>query len=142
MKPKTAELILKWLLRLDGAFMMLAIIAVFMPSTLMQVIHERLGLGEMPTGPIVEYLARSCSMLYAIHGVIVFAISFNMPRYWQLVRLVAILHVAIGLTLIGIDLKSGMPWYWISFEGPSITLAAIFMVWLWYRASSKIDQVQ
>lgn len=81
MKPKTAELILKWLLRLDGAFMMLAIIAVFMPSTLMQVIHERLGLGEMPTGPIVEYLARSCSMLYAIHGVIVFAISFNMPRY-------------------------------------------------------------
>jgi hypothetical protein len=101
---------------------------------LMQVIHERLGLGEMPQEPIVEYLARSCSMLYAIQGAIVFAISFNPRAHWQLVRLVLFLHVAIGLTLTGIDLKSGLPWYWVSFEGPSIVVAAIFMVWLWYRA--------
>ena len=46
-----------WILRLVGLLSMLAILAVFMPLSWMASVHESLGLGKMPEGPIVEYLA-------------------------------------------------------------------------------------
>jgi hypothetical protein len=46
------------LLRFVGVGALFALVAVFMPSSWMAATHRRLGMGEMPTGPVVEYLAR------------------------------------------------------------------------------------
>jgi hypothetical protein len=139
MKPATAEYLLKWLLRLDGLLMMLAVAAVVMPSTLMDWTHQRLGMGALPADRVTEYLARSCAMLYALHGVVVFAMALDPRRYWRLVRLVLSLHAALGLTVLAIDLKSGMPWYWTVAEGPPVALLAFTMLWLWYRSAVPAD---
>ena len=46
------------LLRFVGVPALFALVAVFMPSSWMASTHRWLGLGEMPTAPVVEYLAR------------------------------------------------------------------------------------
>ena len=137
MKPATAETILTWLLRLDGVVMSLAIIPVFFPDALMYWIHERIGLEEMPTDPITEYLARSCSMLYALHGAIILYISRRPRDYWNLIRWILLLHMILGIVLFGVDLNAGLPVYWIAGEGLPIAALATFMFWLWLKASER-----
>jgi hypothetical protein len=46
------------LLRFVGVSALFALVAVFMPVSWMAATHRWLGPGEMPTGPVVEYLAR------------------------------------------------------------------------------------
>src|SRR5262245_27062262 len=54
-----SEKALVLLLRIVGVPALFALVAVFMPVSWMAATHRWLGLGEMPTGPVVEYLARS-----------------------------------------------------------------------------------
>ena len=63
-----SDKVLVLLLRIVGVGALFALVAVFMPVSWMAATHRWLGLGEMPTGPIVEYLARSLSAFYAIMG--------------------------------------------------------------------------
>lgn len=137
MKPATAEWILTWLLRLDGVLMSCAALAVFFPDALMHWLHARLQLGTMPDGPVTEYLARSCSALYAMHGLIVFHVALRPRSCWRLVRWITILHMLLGLTILGIDLAAGMPAYWTAGEGPPIVALAAFTFWLWHRADGE-----
>ncbi len=141
MKPATAESLLTWLLRLDGLVMSTAILAVFFPDALMHWIHARLTLGEMPTDPVTEYLARSCAALYALHGCIVLLLGVAPRQYWQLVRWVLLLHLCLGILLFGIDLNAGMPWFWTAGEGLPIAGLATLMIWLWYRAGRSAPAV-
>jgi hypothetical protein len=62
------ERILVWLLRVTGVIMLTALGAVVMPFGWMNSIHQQLGLGALPNVPIVGYLTRSISALYALHG--------------------------------------------------------------------------
>ena len=47
------------LLRIVGVPALFAVVAVVMPTSWMAATHRWLELGKMPTGPVVEYLARS-----------------------------------------------------------------------------------
>jgi hypothetical protein len=60
---------------------------VFMPMSWMAATHRWLGLGEMPAGPIVEYLARSQSAFYALVGVLCLVMASDLDRYRPLVLL-------------------------------------------------------
>ena len=53
--------LLRWLLVACGVMTLLALPAVFLPQAAMDAIHRSLGLGPLPEGPIVLYLARSLS---------------------------------------------------------------------------------
>ena len=59
-----------------GVGLMSAIIPVFFPVDLMATLHQWLGvwgeLGDFPDAPITIYLARSTSLLYALHGAVMF----------------------------------------------------------------------
>ena len=135
MKPENAARWLTILFRLNAVGLMTAALAVFLPNLWMQQTHAVLGLGEMPQAEVVEYLARSCSMLYFIHGLVLGYVSLNMRKYWDLVGFLSLLHLIMGTFVFGIDLKSGMPVYWIVIEGPSIMVFACVMLGLWKRAS-------
>jgi hypothetical protein len=50
-----------WLLRLAGACEILAFGAVVMPRSWMETWHAQLGLGEMPTGPLIMFMIRQAS---------------------------------------------------------------------------------
>ena len=136
MKPQQAERCLTILFRLNALMLTSAALTAFLPLPWMTEIHARLGLGEMPQGTIVEYLARSCSMLYFIHGLVLAYVSLDIRRYWELVRFLAYLHLVLGVFVFGIDLKSGMPLYWTVAEGPGIMIFACLLLWCWKTADA------
>ena len=114
-------------------------IPVFFPVSLMATIHGWLGLGEFPDRPITIYLARSTSLLYAVHGGLILFVAFNLDRYWQLVPVIGWLHVLIGTTMFAIDLTTPMPWYWTAIEGVPVALAGLVIVWLYRQASFPVQ---
>ena len=130
MTPKQAQKWLRLLLAVIGCGLMVATIPVFFPVSWMAGIHEWLGLGKFPEAPITIYLARSTSLLYAVHGSLMLFVSFNLERYGPLVPLFGWLHVIIGLVMLGIDLTAPMPWYWTAVEGIPIAIAGLVIVGL------------
>ena len=122
-------LVTSWLLRLIGLSAILAIFAVVMPFSWMRGIHECLGLGEMPEGPIVEYLARPLSALYALVGFVFWYVSYRVEENLGFVRLLGALFVVFGIVLLGIGVKSAMPLVWILLEGPPAILLGIWVVY-------------
>jgi hypothetical protein len=71
----------------------------------------------MPEGPLVGYLARSASALYALHGALVLFRSFDVLRYWSLITFLAALAVLHGAVMLWVDLAEGMPVWWTAIEG-------------------------
>ena len=129
-----------YLLRLDSIAEMAAIIAVVMPMAAMSHIYENwLGMDQMPTGPLVEYLARSVSGFYVLHGAITFFMSLDVQRYWQLIRFWAISFVVFGFGLIGIDYVAGLPWYWTLSEGLFPIVFGTVLLVLHSKASTFVN---
>jgi len=114
----TPETRLKTFLRLVGAAAMLAAVAVVMPREWMDICHEWLGLGPMPEGPIVDYLARSTSMFYAFFGGILCVLAADVRKYERAIRLAAVGMMIAGPVMLMIDLRAGLPTWWIAVEGP------------------------
>jgi hypothetical protein len=128
MISKRAALI--WYLRVFGGTMLLALPFVFIPTPWMAGIHEWLGLGPFPDGPITEYLARSLSAFYAGAGAAVFFFSTDVTRYRPAILLFARASVALSLVLLWIDLKVGMPTSWTWSEGPFVFPLGLILWWL------------
>ena len=104
-------------LRAFGALDLCALVAVFLPLRWLAAAHAAVGLGALPHGPLVGYLARSASALYALHGAAVLFISFDVRRYWKLITFLAAVALLHGAIMLGIDLAEGMPVWWTSVEG-------------------------
>lgn len=121
------------LLILNGSFLLLALVPVYFPVELMNTIHGWLGLGELPQQPITIYLARSTSILYAIHGAVFVYTGLKIQQLWPMAWLLGVLHVALGLTMLGIDINAGMPLYWIVGEGVPIASMGVFILYCYRR---------
>jgi hypothetical protein len=115
---KTSDKALAIFLRCLGAGSLFALVAVVMPFSWMVATHRWLGLGEMPTGPVVEYLARSVSAFYAFFGALFLVVASDLERYRPVVRFLGVALALVGLVLLGVDVGAGMPWWWSAFEGP------------------------
>lgn len=118
------------LLRVLGIPALFAVIAVFMPMSWMAATHRSLGLGEMPTEPIVEYLARSVSAFYVVLGALCLVIASDLDRYRPLVRFLGFAFFLLGAVFTGVDVATGMPWWWSGFEGPPGLGLGVLMFWL------------
>jgi hypothetical protein len=117
------------LLRLVGVTALFALVAVVMPSSWMAATHRWLGLGEMPTGPVVEYLARSLSAFYAVFGALCLVLTTDLDRYRPLVRFLGVAFSLMSVALLGVDLAAGMPWWWSASEGPGgVVFGALLFV--------------
>jgi len=121
-------------LRITGVVMLLAAPAVFMPRAWMSETHARLGMGALPEGPIVEYLARSLSMLYATCGALCCLFSTDVRRFAPAILLLVWLGFPGALVLTWIDVSAGMPWHWRVSEGPIVLTASAVLLWLCRRA--------
>lgn len=122
-----------WALRILGSIDLLALIAVVMPLTWMSYINDLCGLGPLPDSRIVGYLARTTSALYALHGAMVLFIAGDVIRYRPLITFLACAAVVHGGILLGIDLGTGMPFFWTLLEAPSFAATGILVLWLQQR---------
>ncbi|MCY2962964.1 MAG: hypothetical protein NT069_04800 [Planctomycetota bacterium] len=123
-----AERRLRWALRILGGLDFLAVAICFLPLSAIERLHQFAGLGPFPAAPIAGYLARNVSAMYAAHGLTLCHIAGDIPRYRQLIQFLAIVAMAHGGILIGIDMASGLPVWWILTEGPGFaTLGG--MIW-------------
>ncbi len=123
------ERILVWLLRLAGAVMLTALGAVVMPYEWMNFLHRQVGLGELPHVPIVGYLTRSLSAVYALHGALLVFVAGDVRRFLPLVRFLAVAGAVFGALLLAIDLAMAMPLPWSIGEGPFVAGVSGLILW-------------
>lgn len=109
---------------LDG----LAFLAVVAPTSVLDQIHRLCGLGEMPSETIVGYLARSGSLLYALHGTMILFMATNPRRYLPLIRFMACAAILHGATMLVIDCAVGMPLWWRCAEGPGFAATGVVVL--------------
>jgi hypothetical protein len=137
---QSPERILVWLLRLSGLMTLTALGAVFMPYDWMNLIHQRLGMGELPQIPIVGYLTRSVSALYAVHGGLLFFVSFDVPRYLPVVQFLGWAGAVMGVLLFGLDRAVGMPVPWANREGPFVVAISVVILVLAWRVKAHAPE--
>ena len=126
---KKSDKVLVFLLRLVGVGSLFALIPVLMPMSWMAATHRWLGLGEMPTDPVVEYLARDLSAFYALVGALLLVMASDLERYRPLVRFFALAFIALSILFTGVDLAAGMPSWWSASEGPGgVVFGALLFV--------------
>ena len=91
---------LKVVLRLTAVVMVPALVAVVMPRSWMAAAHRGLGLGELPGGVLVEYLARTSSALYGAIGVMLWLLSCDVLKYASVIRYIGAAFVVLALTVV------------------------------------------
>jgi hypothetical protein len=112
------ERILVILLRTIAVAASLAIVPVFMPHAWMDACHRWLGLGALPETPIIVYLTRSLSAMYAFHAGLLWLASRDVRRNDAIITYIAVAVMVFGMCLLWIDIRAGLPWFWIAGEGP------------------------
>jgi hypothetical protein len=125
MSDQRAKL-LQWYLRLLGTIDCLALVVAFLPRSWIAGSHVALGLGDFPAEPVTGYLARSASLLYGLHGLVVLYVSQDVRRYARLIRFLAYVALVHGALLIWIDNVEGMPAWWTWSEGPLLAASGAF----------------
>lgn len=116
---------------------MLALPAVFLPVTAMNYFHGQLGLGPLPEGPIVQYLARSLSAFYAAFGSLTLLLATDIKRYAPLITWWGIVALVFGGLLAGIDTMAGMPTSWMLGEVVFLACAGAAVLLLQWRSAER-----
>ena len=100
---------LRLLLRILGSICVLAIIPLFMPRSWLEAGHQLLGLGQFPTAPIAEYLARSVSGLCTFYGGLLLLISRDVHRFLSIIKYQAITIMLLSVLGILAGVRAGVP---------------------------------
>lgn len=129
-----AERALLWLVRIEAVVLLAAVPAVVLPTPWMATVHDAVGLGELPRAPIVEYLTRSASWVYASWGFFYAYAAFDVRPYLRLLRYLAVTKGLFGLGMLALDGWVGMPTMWTAVEGPGIFAVALAQYLLAARA--------
>jgi len=132
------ELIQKVLLRLAGAFEMLAFIAVVMPRSWMEISHEWLGLGQMPHGAVLMFLIRQASYTYGMHGISLWVLALDVKRFRPFIILNGIAYLLAGPIFWVIDYSSGMPLWWAIEDGVGCGVLGAALLWCSF-SRSRVD---
>jgi len=130
------ERFLRLFLRIIGTTALFALVAVVMPYSWMNAIHKWLGLGTLPTEPIVGYLARSTSAFYALFGGLMWVVSFDLHRHRIVLCYLGVAIIIFGAALIIIDLLAAMPLWWTLCEGPPNSAFGVVI----YVLAHRLDQ--
>jgi len=131
------EGIQKVLLRLAGAFEILAFIAVVMPRSWMEISHEWLGLGVMPHGSVLMFLIRQASYTYGMHGISLWVLTMDVKRFRPLIILNGIAYLVAGPVFWVIDYTTGMPLWWAIEDSLGCGLLGAALLWCSLRRKDR-----
>ena len=124
-------------LRCLGCLDLAALLAVVAPDRWIDFAHRWTGLGPVPDGPIVAYLVRTTSALYALHGALIVFVSFDVARYERLIRFLALAALLHGAVILWIDTALPLPALWRYGEGPCFAATGAVVLWLQRRADLR-----
>ncbi|HEV8431403.1 MAG TPA: hypothetical protein VGQ41_26115 [Pyrinomonadaceae bacterium] len=119
-----------WLLRLAGTIEILAFMAVVMPRSWMEISNAWLGLGEMPSGPLLMFMIRQASYTYGVHGLSLWLIASDVERFRPFVVFNGIAFLVAAPVFFLIDIASGMPSWWAASDPGSCGLLGGALLWL------------
>jgi hypothetical protein len=111
-----------------GAFDRLAWGTLLLSDDAMASAHQALGLGELPRSPIVGYLARTASIQYGLHGLLLWIVSMNVTRYAALVPWLGGLKLLQALAIALVDATGGMPLWWTIVEPMCLAFAGVALL--------------
>jgi len=123
-------------LRLTALTLLSAAFAVVMPHEWMNDVHQWLGLNELPDLPMIGYLTRSLSALYAFLGAACWFLSLDVQRYAVLLRFIVSISFFFGATLCAVDVLVEMPALWMLIETLFVFGWAATLWWLVRRIPS------
>jgi hypothetical protein len=123
-------------LRATAILLLLAVVAVFLPHAWMDAIHGWLGLGTLPGEPIVSYLARSVSALYAVAGATYWFVAGDVRRYLPFLRFAVWMTLGLAGLLTAADVLAGMPAWWTLGE-VGFTLGWSLALWRLVRRAER-----
>jgi hypothetical protein len=119
------EHVLAWYLRAYGAVLLAALPAMVVPTSWLAWSHEALGLGPWPDLPLLEYLARSASGVYASFGAVALIASFDVRRYRPIILFLGLVGLPGGAYLLALGLAVKLPLWWTLTEGPGVVLTSL-----------------
>jgi hypothetical protein len=93
-------------------------------------INAKAGLAELVYTPVMSYLIRSLSGMYAIIGAIFLFVSTDLKRYRELIRFLGGVAVVAGFGLIVLDAVVRLPFLWTVAEGPATMVMGGVMIYL------------
>ncbi|HZL89169.1 MAG TPA: hypothetical protein VFB96_12390 [Pirellulaceae bacterium] len=128
-----ARWLLVWLLRLAGGITVLAYTSVVMPRGWMEAGHAALGMGEMPPGPLLDFMIRQASYVYGASGVLMILMSLDVVRYRPLILFTGISFLLAGPVFAIIDISASMPWFWTLADGIGCVAFGGGVLWLVLR---------
>ncbi|MGE5295249.1 MAG: hypothetical protein ACM3VT_10515 [Solirubrobacterales bacterium] len=118
------------LLRMTGAALLCALVFVFCPFEWMAAIHRWIGLGELAYTPLLSYLTRTLSALYAFLGATTLFLSIEPDRYGPAIRFLGMLSTLGGVGVTVLDAVLHLPLFWTATEGPLTILLGVALVLL------------
>jgi hypothetical protein len=124
------EKLQRLILRVAGAFEILAFIAVIMPRSWMEAGHALVGLGEMSRGPLLMFMIRQASYTYGMHGVSLIILATELKRFRPLLIFNGISFTLAALVFFLIDYTAGMPWFWTLSDVVGCGGFGIAILWL------------
>jgi hypothetical protein len=90
--------------------------------------HQQLGLGPLPEGPVFEAVMRQVSFSYGMHGLALWLIAIDVVRYRPLVILTALGYLAAAPAFFLIDRAVGMPAAWLGGNaGSCLTIGVLLL---------------
>ena len=129
---------LVFVLRASGVLFLLAFAGAALPESWMKAVFEWGDLGPWPGGALLIYLARAVSILYGFYGLLVFFVSFDVPRYVPLIRFMAIVSLPFAPIMFVVIWAAGLPMIWAVSESTSILVISA----LWYFLSIRGEMVE
>jgi hypothetical protein len=133
-QARTADRWLVLLLRTIGGLCLLALVALWMPRSWIDVGHRWLGWGAFPAAPVAEYLARSVSALSAFYGGLLIALSFDVKRYIPLIRYQAVAIMLLSACGVVVGGWAGVPRWFVGGDALACWAYGIPMLVLAWRA--------
>ena len=120
--------VLTTVLRVGGSVLCLAAGAMLLPRETMVASNRWLGLEPLVETPLVLYLARSTSALYALRGLSYFIAASDPVRYRPFIVFIGATNVAFGLALGVVGVTAGMPPWWTALESPVVIGTGILIL--------------
>jgi len=136
----TARGWLGWVLRVTGVTMLFALVFVFCPFGWMQAIHGRMGMGELAYTPLLSYLIRTLSAMYAYMGAIALFVSRDVERYGPLIRLLGWIGILGGAGVTALDAILGLPVFWTATEGPLTVALGVVLITLVAKLPNSVRE--
>jgi hypothetical protein len=118
-----------WMLRLIIAILLTGLPGALLPGVAFEKLSWLMGYGQPPLVPLTIYLSGNAGFAYVALASVIWAVSRNVARHHQLVRLCGWIMVAACPAYLSIDLQCPLPWWWVASDSLGCLLIGITLLW-------------